>query len=291
MIPTQPGTQHDGATVGMSWLLIVQPDSAQADLLREALRTHVSEDVVVVDSIDNALSSIDQCVPDIVLLPPLIPADVEDYVISYLGAIPSARHVQILGIPVLERPDHFVPQRARSLMPWRQRQRQEPLTPGCDPGTFTQDVIRYLSGVRTLKQEMELHGAQAALSDTPERRTEPRFSRHNVPWISVTRFGRGRAALVNVSSRGVLLRTQTRPEHHALKRSELNVRERSRVTLDLSGHEFDAMGRVIRCVPLRTGAGIQYEIAFAFDDSVGLHLPANDALVPASRRAQDSNRL
>jgi hypothetical protein len=99
--------------------------------------------------------------------------------------------VQILGIPVLERPDHFVQQRARSLMPWRQRQRQEPLTPGCDPRTFTQDVIRYLSGVRTLKQEMELHGAQAALSDTPERRTEPRFSRHNVPWISVTRFGRG----------------------------------------------------------------------------------------------------
>jgi hypothetical protein len=274
----------------MSWLLIVQPDSVQSDLLREALRTHVSEDVVVVDSIDNALSSIDQCVPDIVLLPPLIPADEEDYVISYLGAIPSARHVQILGIPVLERPDHFVQQRARSLMPWGQRQRQEPLTPGCDPRTFTQDVIRYLSGVRTLKQEMELHGAQAALSDTPERRTEPRFSRHNVPWISVTRFGRGRAALVNVSSRGVLLRTQTRPEHHSLKRSDLNVREGSRLTIELSGHEFDAMGRVIRCVPLRTGAGIQYEIAFAFDDSVGLHLPATDALVPASPRA-DSNRL
>jgi len=273
----------------MSWLLIVQPDSAQADLLREALHTHVSEDVVVVDSIDNALSSIDECVPDIVLLPALIPADVEDYVISYLGAIPSARHVQILGIPVLERRDHFVQQRARSLMPWRQRQRQEPLTPGCDPGTFTRDVIRYLSGVRTLKHEME-DGARAALSETPERRTEPRFSRHNVPWISVTRFGRGRAALVNVSSRGVLLRTQMRPEHHSLKRSDRNVRERSRLTFELSGHEVDTMGRVVRCVPLKTGAGIQYEIAFCFDDAVGLHLPPADALVRASSRAA-SNRL
>jgi hypothetical protein len=273
----------------MSWLLIVQPDSAQADLLREALRTHVSEDVVVADSIDNALSSIDQCIPDIVLLAALIPADVEDYVISYLGTIPSARHVRVLGIPVLERPDHFVQQRARSLMPWRQRQGREPLTPGCDPGTFTRDVIRYLSGVRTLKDEIELHGAQAALSETLERRTEPRFSRHHVPWISVTRFGLGRAALVNVSSRGVLLRTQMRPDHHALKRSDRNVRERSHLTLELSGHEVDTMGRVVRCVPLGTGAGIQYEIAFCFDDSVGLHLPAADALVPTSSRA-DSHR-
>src|SRR5262245_51400929 len=265
----------------MSWLLIVQPDSVQADLLSEALRTHVSKDVVVADSLDDALSSIDQGIPDIVLLPALIPADAEDYVISYLGAIPAAKHVQILGIPVLEGPEQPVQPRARSLMPWRQRQRQEPLTPGCDPGTFTEDVIRYLSGVRTLKHENALQGARAVSSGRPERRTEPRFSRHKVPWISITRFGRGRAALVNVSSRGVLLRTQNRPEHHALKRSERDVRDRSRLTLELSGHEIHAMGRVVRCVPLKTGAGIQYEIAFSFDDSVGLHLPG-DALVPAS---------
>jgi hypothetical protein len=110
-----------------------------------------------------------------------------------------------------------------------------------------------------------------------------------VPWISITRFGRGRAALINVSSRGVLLRTETRPEHHSLKRSDRNVRERWRLTLELSGHEVDAMGRVIRCVPLRTGAGIQYDIAFSFDDSVGLHLPAAEALVPSSSRTDKNH--
>ena len=272
----------------MSWLLVVQPDAVQADVLREALRTHVSEDVVVADSLDDALSSIDQSIPDIVLLPALIPADVEDYVLSYLGVIPDAKHVQILGIPVLERPEHSVQRRARSLMPWRQRSRREALTPGCDPETFTQDVIRYLSGVRTLKHEIELHGTQAASSGRPERRTEPRFSRHTVPWISITRFGGGRAALINVSSGGVLLRTQARPEHHSLKRSDPNVSERSRLTLELSGHEIHALGRVIRCVPLRTGAGIQYDIAFSFDDSVGLHLPAADALVPTSSRTHST---
>jgi CheY-like chemotaxis protein len=263
----------------MSWLLVVQPDSVQADVLREALRAQVSEDVVVADSLDDALSSIDQGIPDIVLLPAVIPAATEDYLISYLGTIPSARHVQILGIPVLERSDNSVQRRARSLIPWRRR--QEPLTPGCDPGIFTQDVIDYLSGARALKHEIELHSAQAALSGRSERRSEPRFANYKVPWISITRFGSGRAALVNVSSRGVLLRTQTRPEHHSLKRSDPNVRERSRLIFGLgSGHEVHAMGRVIRCVPLRTGAGTQYEIAFSFDDSVGLHLPAAGALVP-----------
>ena len=268
----------------MAWLLVVQPDSGQAAVLREAFRAHISEDVVVADSLDDALSSIDQCIPDIVLLPALIPGAVEDYVITYLGTIPGARHVQILGIPVLERSDNSVRRRAHLAIPWRRR--REPLTPGCDPGMFTQDVLRYLSGVRALKHDIDVRGAKAATSGTPERRTEPRFSRHKVPWISIRRFGRGRAALVNVSSRGVLLRTQTRPEHHSLQRSDPNIREGSGLTFELGpGHEVHAMGRVIRCVPVRTGAGMQYEIAFSFDDSLSLYLPAANALAASSSRA------
>ena len=272
----------------MSWLLIVQPNSAQADLLRESLRTNVSADVVVVDSIDSALSLIDEGIPDVVLLPDLIPADVEDYVISYLGTIPGAKHVQILGVPVLASPDNSVKRRSRWVFPWRRP--KQTIRPGCDPAVFTQDVIGYLSDARTLKHHIELHVAYAALSEGPERRTENRFSRHHVPWVTVTRFGDGRAALVNVSSRGVLLRTQARPEYHFLKRCDLND-ERSRLTFELdAGGEVHAMGRVVRCIPLRTGAGIQYQVAFRFDDSVGLHLPASDALVATKSRA-DSNVL
>jgi hypothetical protein len=95
------------------------------------------------------------------------------------------------------------------------------------------------------------------------------------------RFGGERAALINVSSRGALLRTHFRPKHHFLRRSDLNVRERSRLTIELDADSHvHAMGRVIRCVPLRTSARTQYEIAFSFDDSVGLHLPSTGALVP-----------
>ena len=279
----------------MSWILVVQPDSVQAHALRETLRAHISEDVVVAESLDEALSLIDQRVPDVILLPPLIPVALEDYLIAYLATIPGAGHMQILGLPRLERFNDAIQRindaihrfndsvqhRARSLFPWRRR--QEPRAdsvPGCDPSAFIQDVIAYLAGARALKEEIELYGAHGLLSGGQDRRREPRFAKSEVPWISVVHFGGERAALIDVSSRGALLRTHSRPDHHFLRRSDSNVREPSRLTLELaSNSEVHAKGRVIRCVPLRTSARTQYEIAFAFDDSVGLHLPAT--LVPA----------
>jgi hypothetical protein len=49
------------------------------------------------------------------------------------------------------------------------------------------------------------------------------------------------------------------------------------------------MGRVVRCVPSTTSALPQYEIAFSFDYSVGLDLPAADALVSAISRSDTKN--
>lgn len=278
----------------MSRLLVVQPDSAQADSLREALRGCVSEDLVVAESLDDALSSIvagslddalssiDQCVPDVVLLPTLLPSAIEDYLIAYLGTIPNAGHVQILGLPHLERSDHSDQRRPRSLFAWRTRQRSRPVvTEHCDPGVFTRDLIAYVAGARALKTEIELRAPYAALNEKPERRSEPRFASHEVPWISYVGFGAEGAALINVSSRGALLRTGSRPAYGVLRRSEPNAREHSRLTLELgSDSEVCAKGRVIRCIPMRTSERTQYEIAFSFDYSVDLHLPVAGALVP-----------
>jgi hypothetical protein len=265
----------------MSCLLVVQPDSVQADDLLGALRPCISEDVVVAESLEDALSSIDQDLPDVILLPTLIPAATEDYLITYLAAIPGARHVQILGLPRLERSDNSVKRRARWLFRWQRQPTRAIGTRGCDPAIFTQDVVTYLAGARTLKEEIQLYSAHAAVSGRPERRSEPRFANCDVPWISLVRFGAGRAALINVSSRGALLRTHTRPQHYFLRRADSHVREQPRLTLEVGPHrEVDLIGRVIRCVPLKTNAETLYEVAFSFDDSVRLHLPATGALIP-----------
>jgi CheY-like chemotaxis protein len=267
----------------MPRLLVVRPGPVQVDVLGQALRSHISEDVVVAGSIDDALSSIDRDIPDVVLLPTLTPAAVEDYIVSYLRTNPDAGHVQILVIPWLELADRSVQRRAHSLFSWRWRQGRTADTLGCDPGMFIQDVVKYLAGAKALKEEIDLYSADAALTRKPERRSDPRFRNSEVPWISFVRLGSEQGALVNVSSRGALLRTQNRPEQHFLRRSDSNLREeRPHLTLELgSRREVHVIGRVIRCVPLRTSAGMQYEIAFSFDHSVGLYLPAADALTSA----------
>lgn len=271
----------------MSWLLAVQSDPVQADALRGTFRGNIANEVVVVESLDAALSLIDRRLPDVVLLPTLIPAAVEDYLLTYLGAIPGAGHVQILRLPHLEcsdtaPADNSPKRRTRLLFPWQRRQEPSgPSLPVYDPTTFVRDVASYLAGVKAIKREIELSRARV-LSNGAERRSGPRFASREVPWVSVVRLGDDRAELIDVSLRGALLQTPFRPEHEFLRRTDPNVRRRSRVTFELEwGREVHATGRVIRCVPSKTGDRAHYEIAFSFDDSVGLHLPSTEALVRA----------
>ena len=265
----------------MSWLLVVQPDPVQADALCDALRGNVTADIVVAESLEAALSLIDDRVPDVILLPSLMPGAVEDYVVAYLGAIPGADHVQILGLPILRAPVEPIKQRARSIFRWRRRRVPAPPatdTLAHDAGAFTKDVIDYLAGARMIKKELALYGP--LLSYKLERRREPRFPSHEVPWISLVSFAGEQATLLDVSARGVLLRMSSRPGHDVFKRPDPAAR-RPRLVLKLESHsEVQAAGHVIRCVPVRTSPLPQYEVAFWFDEAVGLHLPWSGALVP-----------
>ncbi len=264
----------------MSWLLVVQPDPGQADALRQSLRTRVSSEVVVVESLNDALAWLDRAIPDVVLLPTLTPASVEEYLVAYLSTLAGARHVQILGLPHL-RSETTAPVQPRSLWRWRRKPPIKIVIPGRDPEAFTDDVIDYLACARSHKRELYRHGT-VSLAENLERRREPRFATREVPWISLVSFAGEGAALVDVSARGALLRTSSRPTHQSLKRSDPLDRLRSQLVLRLESHsELRAPGQIIRCVPLRTNGQTQYQIAFSFDEEVGLHLPWSGELVPS----------
>lgn len=269
----------------MSWLLVVQPDPVQADALCNALRGNVREDIVVAESLEAALSLIDEKLPDVILLPSLMPAAVEDYVVAYLGATPGADHVQILGLPVLRKPAEPIQPKRRSMLPWRWRKQQPQEPPAVDAGgydsrAFTKDVIDYLAGARLVKKELALYGASG--SETLERRNEPRFPSFEVPWISLVSFAGEQATLLDVSARGARLRMSSRPGYDLLKRLDPEARTRPKLVLRLESHsEVQAAGQVIRCVPVRSSRVPQFDVAFSFDEAVGLHLPWSGANVPA----------
>ena len=277
-------------STSMSCVLAIQPDSAQAEILRKAFRGHIKEEVVVAGSLDEALASIDKGIPDVVLVPTLAPASVEDYLTSYLGSIPGTRHVQILGLPRLERSESGNPGRSFLFFNWRKRN----LTPRaidapvCDPGVFTQDVVAYVAGVKALKDEIRRYGLPDDSNDGADRRRAYRFGTDEVPWIAEARFGDDKAVVINVSSTGALLRTQARPERHYLRRPDAFTKRRSRLTFELQwNREVHATGQIIRCIPVKTASRTHYEIAFTFDDAVGLHLPVVDAMVPTQSAQEE----
>jgi len=256
-------------------LLVVQPDQTQADTLRNALRAHIPDEIVIAQSVEDALASIDRQMPDVILLPTLMSSVVEDYLIAYLSARPGAGHVQLLGLPRLERAPVLPPVQAprRSLLWWRRKAAPREVlgVPRRDPDGFIQDVVDYLAAARDLKKELrELSEESAATNPYSERRREPRFSSDEVPWISFVRMGEEQATLIDVSSRGALVRLQSRPDPRFLKRPESNQRQ-PRLTMEVGYHrEVHAAGRIIRCVPLASGGKTEYEIAFLFDDQVSL---------------------
>jgi hypothetical protein len=265
----------------MSLLLVIQPDT-QATALRDLLLDCVSGEVVVVDSIDLALSTIDQRMPDVILLPMLMAPAEEDHLMAYLGTIRGAAHVQTIRVPQLEllRPVGKVP--AHSPFFSFRRRANDPLLPACNPRAFVRDVKMYLACAGALKEEVERRSDRAGRS--AERRGERRWEPDQVPWVSVVRFaGDEQTDLVNVSLGGALLRTRSRPERELLKRADPHGPERPRLTFRLeSGREVHTTGRVVRCcVGPMAGEGNQYEIAFSFDQSVGLDLPSEGLVRPA----------
>lgn len=260
----------------MSRLLVVQPDPAQAEALRESVRAYIQADVAVAQSLEEALAWIDHCLPDVILLPTLMPALVEDYLVAYLATIPGAGHVQILGVPRLERAAVAVQRDERRRFPWqrrdwrlfrwlRGRQPREAIRPVCDPGVFSKDVVAYLAAADAVRRDFELLSPDVLSGRN--RRGEQRFGYDELPWISYVRMGGEQAALVNLSAGGALLRMNSRPEHRFLKRADPHVAQQARLTLEVgSVRQVHALGRVIRCVPMMASPQTQYEIAFLFDD-------------------------
>jgi hypothetical protein len=263
----------------MPLLLAFQPDPIQASALRDALRDQIRGEVVVVESIDTALATIDCRIPDVILLPALMPPAEEDYLMAYISTVPGADHVQTIGIPRFERRDvENLP--TRSFFRWQRPQPHDARAVGCDSGVFARDVVDYLTRAKALKEEIELRRG-AASGRAPERRGERRWSPREVPWVSHVRLADGEQAdLINISSGGALLRTSSRPERRYLKRSHPGCRQFPLTFKLKSGDEVRATARIVRCHAGSMGsAPLQYEIAFSFDDSFGLDLPAAGSLV------------
>jgi hypothetical protein len=132
----------------MSFVLAVEPDSTQANILRKILRGRIDAELLVVSTKDAALEAINSRVPDLVLVSTLLPPRDEDGLFAHLRSLDGASHLQTLTIPQLRRRQKPAAQGAFSVF----RKKTATSAPtGCDPHLFLQEVESYLARARELR--------------------------------------------------------------------------------------------------------------------------------------------
>ncbi len=199
-------------------ILAVQPDSAQARQLVHALRERVNAEVIVVDTTDEALSVIDNRVPDVILLHALMLPAEEDYLIAYLRTLRNTDHVQTISIPQLESSSDCNRTKP-SLFRGLKKRSARMSAVGCDSQLFAADVVGYLTRAHEIEQQIhERKADDEPLFGGSDRRGLHRWSPREMPWVSSVRLVAGeQAELINVSASGALVRTQVRPALPSLK--------------------------------------------------------------------------
>jgi len=254
-------------------ILSVQPDSAQSAALRHALRRADAE-ILVVDSIDDALTVIDLQLPDLVLLDTFLPPHETDDLVAYLRILSDARHVQLIHVPLiqLEGAESFQNRRGRqwlNCLRLSESRRSETQTVACNAHMFAMDVETYVSRSLIMRAEIEHWKARHERPGIVEYRDAQRWLPGDVSVASAVRLATTSADLLNLSSGGALVRSHVRPDPHFRSRSVLTFSLRS-------GEEVHQTGRLIRCHVTSMGdRRFLYDVAFRFDESFALCLPTS----------------
>jgi hypothetical protein len=175
-------------------VLAIEPDRQDGAVLRRALVRQVRAQVTVVRSVDQALASIAEQVPDLILIPTfLAPAELTR-LMNDLRARPDARHTQVVTTPKFpERPvSAAIEHRSGRVVPFP----SGPAVAGefRDPGMPPTEVQHYLAHARALR---------AAAAQRPEQGLVPIASLADGGALALSRLVRAPSAGVNPPVRNV----------------------------------------------------------------------------------------
>jgi hypothetical protein len=125
----------------MSTVLVVQPDEAQADVLREIFARRVGAELVMVDSAMEAVDEIAVRMPDLILLSARLSPRDEDTLIAHLRSLAGASHLQTITIPQFRTAHVKAPEKKGGLF---RKKSKTPAPTGCDPMAFAEEVVVHL---------------------------------------------------------------------------------------------------------------------------------------------------
>ena len=161
-----------------SCILAIEPDSTRATTLARFLRRYVHADVEVVKSTEDAVRSIAERIPDLVLTSVfLAPAD-EATLTARLKQLPAAAYLQVITIPHFIDFDETSRDDSSKILNFLKR-RSALVRPTCDPRTVRDQIEHYLERARvdrinhTERLRFEACPTPAPLRQAPPTQTPP----------------------------------------------------------------------------------------------------------------------
>jgi PilZ domain-containing protein len=284
-----PQFRREGSA--MPRILAIEPDAARRVTLGRLVNEHLSAEVVLAASAGDALLTLVDVPPDVILTSTLLPADEDEQLNAHLRAAPDLDHLPVLTIPpVVEFANQPRPPVGLWARLFRRRRKQEPFLP-YDFSAITTRIEEALEQSKKNAHESEIERpARMFLLETrasrllnagrgesgemalvrigsepprPEdaRQWRPRSRRwtiEEVPWLSGVNLGWGANAfptlrLLNISSTGLLVESDVR---FALGK---------KADFQLSGSDRDELfvqGSVVRA---EGSTDLKYIVAATFD--------------------------
>lgn len=275
-------------------ILVIEPDAERAGILRDILRPHIDVDLRIVARAEDAIRSITDQIPDLVMTSTFLPPAEEAVLSAHLRQMPEASHVQILNVPYFIDADASRSESPRSNVLGFLRRRAAMNRPRCDLSTLREQIQDYLdqavanrlasivrplnlAGVPTQKMSGNglvsgpgATGAMTALgadfrSPADHHANRRRASRRRggeltglwtikLPWGADVK-------VVDISNRGVLFESASK------------IAAGTTVDLQLLGEETNIVvpARMVRAeVASINGLGVKYRMAAAFSRELRL---------------------
>jgi CheY-like chemotaxis protein len=158
----------------MSVVLVVEPDTKQAALLRKMQR-RLGAELVLVDTTDEAIDAIGLATPDLILLSALLSPRDEDRLIKFLRTLDDATHLHTLTIPQLRTGEQ--PQAAsggKKGFSFRKKRDTGTQQVGCDPDVFAEEITAQLARAAEVRHRPRVSRAR--------RVTEPQAAESGAEW-------------------------------------------------------------------------------------------------------------
>jgi hypothetical protein len=138
----------------VSAILVIQPDTAQAKVLHDVARK-IQAELIVVDSSIRALDAIEQQIPDLILVSPLLSPRDEDMLMARLRSLEGAAHVQTVSIPQFSSVKESAPKKKSAF--GFGKKKKAAVAVGADPAAFAEEIVTLLN------RAAEIHNRPASV--------------------------------------------------------------------------------------------------------------------------------